>query len=331
MELMKISKFKLQLKTLISEFNHLKEKERFASDQVQLLNQKKEKSKEEFDNKLRELRSELALSNEIRHKLETKVSCLENDNEMLERSQKELNEGLNNLLQSREAFVKAYEDSTCEMRRAVETRDRTIGMLYQKIKAHLLNFNSIEKEASSVKEAVQNVECILREKEDLVSSLQRKVDEVSTFEKLFIDRIRDLEGKLKNQELEVRRRDKIISKLEADLEATKISGNECKPMTEEIQRALAAKELMIDNLISEKKILQLEVGTLGIVVKKIQDAVFRINEEDRKIFSSMFIDQEDHATDGKSEITRDENVVPNNGEVSHEDASEKDFIQNEGT
>ncbi|KAG9144316.1 hypothetical protein Leryth_019414 [Lithospermum erythrorhizon] len=290
MELMKISKFKLQLKTLISEFNHLKEKERFASDQVQLLNQKKEKSKEEFDNKLRELRSELALSNEIRHKLETKVSCLENDNEMLERSQKELNEGLNNLLQSREAFVKAYEDSTCEMRRAVETRDRTI-----------------------------------------VSSLQRKVDEVSTFEKLFIDRIRDLEGKLKNQELEVRRRDKIISKLEADLEATKISGNECKPMTEEIQRALAAKELMIDNLISEKKILQLEVGTLGIVVKKIQDAVFRINEEDRKIFSSMFIDQEDHATDGKSEITRDENVVPNNGEVSHEDASEKDFIQNEGT
>ncbi|KAL2464878.1 Ribosomal L18 c domain-containing protein [Abeliophyllum distichum] len=58
---------------------------------------------------LAQLRAELVVSNELQQKLERKVNFIESENALLENRQKELKETINNLLQSRESFVKAYE------------------------------------------------------------------------------------------------------------------------------------------------------------------------------------------------------------------------------
>ncbi|THG22804.1 hypothetical protein TEA_025649 [Camellia sinensis var. sinensis] len=117
------------------------------------------------------------------------VSYLQSDNALLENKQKELKGTINNLLQSRESFVKVYEgpnnnkrstenwafiflktalslklifsallDSTFEMKQSIQTSDRKVTILSQKINAHLLLFDSIEKEAFSVKQVLDNVQ-----------------------------------------------------------------------------------------------------------------------------------------------------------------------------
>ncbi|XP_022881818.1 rho-associated protein kinase 1 isoform X4 [Olea europaea var. sylvestris] len=286
MDLLKLSKFQLQLRALISEVHHLKERDQSASKQLQLLVQKQKKAEEETNKKLADLQAELVVSNELQQKLERKVNCLESENALLENRQKELKETINNLLQSRESFVKAYEDSTCEMKRAMESRDRMILFLSEKIKSHSLLVNSIEKEASSIKQIVNDTEYILTEKEEAAVKLKKKLHEIATFEKLFIERISDLECKIRNNEEELTRKDKIILCLEAQLKMAKTQ-DEFQPTVDELQKALSTKELIIQNLASQKKVLHLEVGSLSFIIKKIQDAVTHMNEKDRKAFSSF--------------------------------------------
>ncbi|GMP94213.1 hypothetical protein CsSME_00043749 [Camellia sinensis var. sinensis] len=158
MELLKLSKFKLQLRALVTEVRELREREQSSTEQLNLLIQKQKQIEEEFGRKLTELQAELALSNELRQKLERKVSYLQSDNALLENKQKELKGTINNLLQSRESFVKVYEDSTFEMKQSIQTSDRKVTILSQKINAHLLLFDSIEKEAFSVKQVLDNVQ-----------------------------------------------------------------------------------------------------------------------------------------------------------------------------
>ncbi|KAK4376762.1 hypothetical protein RND71_003058 [Anisodus tanguticus] len=189
-----------------------------------VLIQKHKQIEEEFNQKLAELRAELGFSNDLRHKLERKVTCLENENNLLENKQKELEGTIQGLLESKEAFVKAYEDSTYEMKRAIEDRERKIVVLYEKLKAHLLLFGSISKEASSINKLMDDARHALRQKED---------------------------------------------------------------------RDVSTKELLLQNLISENKGLRSEVGSLGIAIKKIQNAVTRMSEEDRKTFTSLVKGQEE--------------------------------------
>lgn len=59
------------------------------------------------------------------------------------------------------------QESTCNMKRSIETKDRKLSFLSEKIKSHLLLFDSIEKEALSVKQAVDNIECLVSEKEEV--------------------------------------------------------------------------------------------------------------------------------------------------------------------
>ncbi|KAM1859361.1 hypothetical protein ACFX13_011678 [Malus domestica] len=273
MELLKFSKFKLQLQTLISEVRQLRERERSAAEQLRLLIQKQKQTEEECGRKLQELLAELASSNELRQKLEREVSYLQSDNSMLENRQRELKGTIHNLLQSRENFVNAYQESTCEMKRSIQCGDRKLAFLSEKIKSHLLLFDSIEKEAILVKKVVDNVQRVVSEKEEVVAGLKSKLDTVSTFEKVFIEKISDLENKLKNYEDETRRKDKAISELEAQMEAAKIF--------------ISAKDAVIQNLISEKQALHFEVGSLGIILRRIQDTVKSMNEEDKGVFSSI--------------------------------------------
>ena len=59
------------------------------------------------------------------------------------------------------------QDSTCEMKRSIQTRDRKVAILSEKINAHLLLFDSIEKEAFYVKQVLDNVQKLVREKEEI--------------------------------------------------------------------------------------------------------------------------------------------------------------------
>jgi len=53
------------------------------------------------------------------------------------------------------------------MKRSIETRDRKLTVLSEKINSHLLLFDSIEKEAFSIKHVVNDVQCLLNEKEEV--------------------------------------------------------------------------------------------------------------------------------------------------------------------
>ncbi|XP_009766896.1 uncharacterized protein [Nicotiana sylvestris] len=326
MELLKLSKFKLQLHALISEVRELKEKERNASQQIQISVQKQKQSEEEFNEKLAELRAELGFSNELRHKLERKVTCLKNENNLLENKQKELEGTLQSLLESREAFLKAYEDSIYEMKRAIEDRDRKIDILSEKLRAHLLLFDSMSKEASSINKLMDDARHALSQKEDVVVGLKRKMDEVSTFEKLFVEKINNLENKLMNNEVELTIKAKRIRQLEAELEAAILS-KEFQPKITQLQREISTKELFLQNLISENKGLYCEVGSLGIFIKRIQDAVTRMGEEDRKTFTSLMEGQEECLS-----IRQNENLrIPDIAQITGKDTNPKSSVIEEST
>ncbi|PON38874.1 RUN/FYVE domain protein [Trema orientale] len=233
MELLRLSKFKLQLRTLISEIRELRERERLATEQLHHRIQKQKQTDEEYARKLQELQVELSSSNELRQKLERKVNYLQNDNGLLENKQKELKETIQSLIQSKECFVNAYEESTCDMKRSIQIRDRKLSVLSEKVKSHLLLFDSIEKGALSVKQVVDNVQCVMSEKEVVVADLRSKLEKVSEFEKVFVEKIRDLEEKLKYDEDEIHRKNRVISELEAQLEAAKISAA-CQNRIDEI-------------------------------------------------------------------------------------------------
>ena len=53
------------------------------------------------------------------------------------------------------------------MKRSIESRDRKISVLSEKINTHLSLIDSIEKEAFSVKQVVDNAQHVLSEKEEV--------------------------------------------------------------------------------------------------------------------------------------------------------------------
>ncbi|KAL6350492.1 hypothetical protein AAG906_019139 [Vitis piasezkii] len=311
MELLKFSKFKIQLQALIAEVRQLRE--RSTREELRLLIQKQKQNEEELVRRVQDLQAELVSSNELREKLERKMSYLQNDNALLENKQRELNGTIQNLLQSRENFVRL----TCEMKRSIETRDRKLAILSQKINAHILLFDSIEKEASSVKQVVNNVQRLVSEKEEVgIGRTKSKVEKVSAFEKVFL--ISDLQNKLRNNEEELQRKHKIISEIEVKLEAA----NVVYLNQSHLQKSLSAKDAVIQNLLSEKQALHFEVGCLGIVLQKIQDAVTNMNEKDKRVFSSILEGQEVCAMETTKEYKL--TVVQGSRETSPHKASEED-------
>ncbi|XP_056682379.1 uncharacterized protein [Spinacia oleracea] len=302
MELLKLSRLKLQLRALISEVKDLRERERSATEQLHHSNQKQKQSEEEFGRKLKGLESELASSIEIRQKLERKVSYLQNDNALLESKQKGLNDTIQSLLQSREQFVNAYQESTYDMKRSIEARDRKLKFFSEKLKSHLLLFDAIEKEALSVKQVVDSVRHVVDEKEEVVNSLKRKFDRLPEAEKVFKEKINEMENRLGKYKDELQRKEKIISELEAQLEAQRIS-NKNRTEVETLQKALSKKEAIVQNLISEKQGLESELKSLGAVLEKIQHA-FRDMNEDKEAFLSIVESKEKSFTIPEGEMRR---------------------------
>ncbi|MCL7035482.1 hypothetical protein MKW94_013001 [Papaver nudicaule] len=277
MELLRLSKFKLQLRALIAEVRELKESEQSTKEQHQISIQKHKKTEEEFSRKISELQKELASSQEIQRRLETQVQYLQDENVLLDNKQKELKATIDCLLQSRESFLSHYEDSTCEMRRAIEVRDKKLSVLTEKIQTHMSLFESIEKESISTKQVVDNVQRLVSEKEDVVAGLKRKLDQVSSFDKDFVEKICLLEKKLRSNNEEIRRKDTDISELKE-------------------KKSLSMKEGIIQNLTAEKKALCFEARGLEIVLQKIQEAVIHMNAGDQKVYLSVVNAQEECPT-----------------------------------
>uniref|UniRef100_A0A6N2K0R1 Uncharacterized protein n=1 Tax=Salix viminalis TaxID=40686 RepID=A0A6N2K0R1_SALVM len=139
------------------------------------------------------------------------------------------------------------------------------------------------------------------------------MDKVSAFENVFFERIRNLENRLKVDEDEFRRKDRIISELEEQLEVAKVNNR------------------LIQNLISEKEALHCEVGGLAIILQKIQETVVNMNEEDKRLFSSLLECQGDcDMVVTKEDIDRIEDMVQNSGEPSPNKASSMGKGENRG-
>ncbi|KAL5100388.1 hypothetical protein RYX36_004715 [Vicia faba] len=317
MELLKFSKFKLQLQSLITEVRDLRDRERYATEQHRHLIQKQKRSEEESSRKIQELQSELASIKEERGKLERKVNFVQNDNVMLENKVNELKGTLNSLLQSRENFVIAYEESTSHMKRSIETKDRTLSVLTEKINSHRLLYDSIEKEVCYTKQILDKVQNIVKDKEEVVTSLRNKMDRVCAFEKEFVEHITDLRNKLENKEVESRRKDRVISELEAKLDAAKISNNN-QAKIEDLQKTLSAKDAEIQNLISDKEALHYEVGSLRLILQRFQGTITNMNEEDKMLLSSNLRPKEASTTDMEIADNRTEDTAQNKEEKSQE-------------
>ncbi|RID57306.1 hypothetical protein BRARA_F00689 [Brassica rapa] len=315
MELLKLSKFKLQLQSMIGEVRDLRERERSVTDHLNLINQKQKQTEEECSRKVLELESELASSRETQEALERKVSYLQNDYSLLENKQSELKNTIQNLLQSRESFLNAYQESFSEMRCSVEARDRKIAILHQKITSHLALFDSIEKEASAIKNVIQEVQGLVDQKEDVVAGLRERMDHVSTYEKVFVEKISTLEEKIEYQEAELQSKDNRISELCAQLEEAKMK-NEYQLQIEEFQKTLKVKDLVVENLVSEKEALHSEVRSLEMILLRIQESVTLMTEEDRRVFTSILTYEQ--GADDKNNNSRYNDTVDKTEELACE-------------
>ncbi|KAM0828285.1 hypothetical protein ACQ4PT_067657 [Festuca glaucescens] len=104
-----LSQLQLQLLALVSDLRLTRERERAAREELHASSQRWKEAEEEHRREARELRAEVAARDDALRRLESRVKCLENDNEMLGRNEKDLKENMERLLQSREAFMKHYE------------------------------------------------------------------------------------------------------------------------------------------------------------------------------------------------------------------------------
>ncbi|KAG6764743.1 hypothetical protein POTOM_032229 [Populus tomentosa] len=315
MELLKLSKFKLQLQALAIEVGGLREREQSATEQCRILIQKQKQTDEEYRRQLQELQSELASSNELHQKLQRKVSYLQNDNALLEDKHKDLKGTIQSLLQSKESFVNSYQESTCEMKRSIEAGDRKLIVLSEKINSHLSLFDSIEREALSIKQLVDKVKLLVSEKEGVgivrvlltclqisVAGLRSKMDKVSAFENVFV-------GYVKGGLFE------LVWSFER-------SAYGC----------MVTQIGSIEFLMFYNQALHCEVGGLAIILQRIQETVVNMNHcEDRRLFSSLLECQGDcDMVVTKEDTDRIEDLVQNSGEPSPNKASSTGTGENRG-
>ncbi|XP_020241378.1 keratin, type II cytoskeletal 8 isoform X2 [Asparagus officinalis] len=280
---------------------------------ISKISQRQRQIESEYAKKLQELSAELASRDESQRNLEAKVKYLEHENALLESRERELEETVKGLLQSRDSFISVYEDSTYTLRCAIETRDKRLAVLSEKIQAHLLLFDSIEKETAAVQQVLDRVQELVNEKEYVVIGLKAKTDKISSFEKDFGEKICVLERKLCDYQHEIRRRNAIIVDLKEHLEVQKANCH-FQPQIEELQKALSAKEEAIQTLTSEKEALHLELQNLEISLQKIQDVVTNTNMEDKDELSPGEEDQEACRMVNREENGNLENIFQERGE-----------------
>ncbi|PWZ24316.1 hypothetical protein Zm00014a_028085 [Zea mays] len=172
-----LAQLQLQLLVLVSEFRHLRERERGAREELRDAGQRWEAAAAEQRREARELRAEVASRDDSLRRLEARIKCLENENEQLEKNENNLKESMDVLLQSREAFIKHYEavaDLKDKVQRiSVLEKDfvENLNFLESKISAYQLELRSRARIIYELKNRLQD--------EKLNSSFQPHLEEIS--------------------------------------------------------------------------------------------------------------------------------------------------------
>ncbi|KAJ3702714.1 hypothetical protein LUZ61_006419 [Rhynchospora tenuis] len=280
-ELLPLSNFKLQLLSFISNSRDLQEREGSVRKELEDCKQNFKHAETEYLKQLQELRAELGSTDEVQRKLESKIKYLENENELLQTKEKDLKDAINGLLQSRESFIHHYEDSTCTLQRTIQTKDRELTLLSEKLNAHISFFNSVQKEATSVKRSFDGIKQTLNEKEQVVAGLNDKIQRICAIEQDFVEKIKLLEGKLDDCKLDVRRKDMTISALQEKIELERINNN-YRGKFEELKKELEVKDETIQRLTSEKQEIQHDLHRMEVVLQKFHEIFSKFKAEDKK-------------------------------------------------
>ncbi|XP_044434068.1 uncharacterized protein [Triticum aestivum] len=275
-----LSQLQLQLLALVSDLRLTRERERAAREELHASSERWKAAEEERRREARELRAESAARDDALQRLESRVKCLENENELLERNEKDLKENIERLLQSREAFMR-QQDSACSLQWTIQMRDKQITVISEKLNSHLALFNSVGKEVAAVKQILGDVECLVGEKENVVSDLKCKVQRISVLEKDFVEKLSFLGDKISSYQLELRNRARIIYGLKEQLDAEKLKNN-FHPQLEELKKSLLVKDEIIERLISDKQEMLVELHNMETALQKFQDIFSRLGHEEIK-------------------------------------------------
>uniref|UniRef100_A0A453RFY3 Uncharacterized protein n=1 Tax=Aegilops tauschii subsp. strangulata TaxID=200361 RepID=A0A453RFY3_AEGTS len=247
------------------------------------------------------------------------VKCLENENELLERNEKDLKENIERLLQSREAFMRQYEDSACSLQWTIQMRDKQITVISEKLNSHLALFNSVGKEVAAVKQVLGDVECLVGEKENVVSDLKCKVQRISVLEKDFVEKLSFLGDKITSYQLELRNRARIIYGLKEQLDAEKLKNN-FHPQLEELKKSLLVKDEIIERLISDKQEMLVELHNMETALQKFQNIFSRLGHEEMK--SSLPVSESQDCKvnsipGSQVDLPNEESMIPIIGETAN--------------
>ncbi|XP_037461353.1 myosin-10-like isoform X1 [Triticum dicoccoides] len=314
-----LSQLQLQLLALVSELRLTRERERAAREELHASSERWKAAEEERRREARELRAELAARDEALQRLESRVKCLENENELLERNEKDLKENIERLLQSREAFMRQYEDSACSLQWTIQMRDKQITVISEKLNSHLALFNSVGKEVAAVKQVLGDVECLVGEKENLVSDLKCKVQRISVLEKDFVEKLSFLGDKITSYQLELRNRARIIYGLKEQLDAEKLKNN-FHPQLEELKKSLLVKDEIIERLISDKQEMLVELHNMETALQKFQDIFSRLGHEEMKSSLPVSESQDckvDSIPGSQVDLPNEDRMIPIIDETGH--------------
>ncbi|XP_020163058.1 uncharacterized protein [Aegilops tauschii subsp. strangulata] len=314
-----LSQLQLQLLALVSDLRLTRERERAAREELHASSERWKAAEEERRREARELRAESAARDDALQRLESRVKCLENENELLERNEKDLKENIERLLQSREAFMRQYEDSACSLQWTIQMRDKQITVISEKLNSHLALFNSVGKEVAAVKQVLGDVECLVGEKENVVSDLKCKVQRISVLEKDFVEKLSFLGDKITSYQLELRNRARIIYGLKEQLDAEKLKNN-FHPQLEELKKSLLVKDEIIERLISDKQEMLVELHNMETALQKFQNIFSRLGHEEMK--SSLPVSESQDCKvnsipGSQVDLPNEESMIPIIGETAN--------------
>ncbi|KAM0862332.1 hypothetical protein ACQ4PT_045329 [Festuca glaucescens] len=188
---------------------------------------------------------------------------------------------------AREELHASSQDSACSLQWTLQMKDKQIAVISEKLNSHLALFNSVGKEVAAVTQVLGDMECLVGEKENVVSELKGKVQRISVLEKDFIEKLCFLGDKITSYQLELRNRARIIYELKEQLDAEKLN-NKFHPQLEELKKSLLVKDEIIERLTSDKQVAMLkELHNMEIALGKFQDIFSSIGHEEVKSSSPV--------------------------------------------
>ncbi|KAM0872337.1 hypothetical protein ACQ4PT_038778 [Festuca glaucescens] len=261
-----LSQLQLQLLALVSDLRLTRERERAAREELHASSQRWKEAEEEHRREARELRAEVAARDDALRRLESR-------------------------------------DSACSLQWTIQMKDKQIAVISEKLNSHLALFNSVGKEVAAITQVLGDMECLVGEKENVVSELKGKVQRISVLEKDFVEKLCFLGDKITSYQLELRNRARIIYELKEQLDAEKLN-NKFHPQLEELKKSLLVKDEIIERLTSDKQAMLKELHNMEIALGKFQDIFSSIGHEEVKSSSPVSECQDRQHYANKEQVER---------------------------